>query len=233
MNKRLKIIIAAGMILLVALAIGATFLANQFQVIKTVPTHGGTHNIENSISFEWNKPIQKNITIKTEPNFDYSATVKDNKLTIKPKTNLVANTLYTVTVSNVKQVNSKKVESRVVLVFTAAIIPYDELPLEQQQEIVGEVDEQYEKYPLLAILPTQHPDFSIEERYVGDKMYIVITPAVLATGLSEEEYNKTYKSYYDEAMAYLTLKEHSLKAYNIISDQEFMRLEQEAAKPAQ
>lgn len=183
-------------------------------------------NLQNSIIFEWNRPIQKQINIKIEPSISYTTSVEGGKLTINPTTDLVNNTKYTVTVSNIKQENSDQFEEDFRLSFTAAIIAFDKLSKEQQEEIIKDVDEQYKKYPILGILPTQHPDFAIESQYIKNELYIVITPAVLANGLTEEEYTTTYASYLQEGKDYLTDRGYKLEDYNVVSDQEFLALQQ-------
>lgn len=228
---RIKIGVAiVGVLLAGSIGLGIWW-QNQFRIIRTLPEQNKTHNTQSPIIIEWNKPISDSIKIRFNPEVDFEKTIEGNKLTIMPQQTLIEDQVYALTLSDIKEKNSSAEPYNFTLNFRALTQPFDTLTQEEQQAITKPVDSQYDKYPVTTILPVQHPNFSISGQYVKDQFYVVITPAVYANGLTQEEYESTRKTYIEEARTYILQRGFKLEDYKVIDDQQYLQLTSKEASP--
>lgn len=201
----------------------------RFHVTSTDPKQNKKINTYNVAILYFNRPINAdNAQISAQPSFNFTKSVDDKKLVIRPSDPLSNNTAYVVKVSGV----CEKAKPASCLSYTLKFSTDNNIPLsnqssEQQKQVVANVDSQYQDNPITAILPVNETDFLIEDRPTGDGYsYVVITPNIVADTLTPDEYNAAYARYLQEGKDYLTNKGYALQGskYKVVGSQEFTQI---------
>jgi hypothetical protein len=228
LTLRQKLILAAIPILLMLTLILGILGASRFKVLSSDPKPGSKINVYNVLVVNYNKNVATDhAQISSKPAFSYTVKANGSKLVISPTSPLQNKVTYTVQINNICEKGKASACARYTLIFTTDnTIPLSAQSSEQQQQVLAPVDAQYKTVPILSILPVAETDFYIDAKPSGSFTYVVITPNVDATTLSDTEYKALYDKFYQEGRAYLSAKKYSLETsnYKVVSDQEFSAL---------
>jgi hypothetical protein len=228
LTKKQKLIILASLLFVAGAIALVGFMSSRFKVVSTDPSNNGKINTYNSVILTYDRDITAdNARIVFQPEVFYKKRIDGNRLIITPSLPLENATNYTVTVERVCDKNATATCIDYKLAFlTDNTIPFEELSEEQRKEVVRETDAEFNESPILAILPVRETEFLIDAEPVGEFIYILITPNVLAKNLTEEEYNAAYAEYYQAGRKYLENKGYDLETskYKVVSRNEYMAM---------
>lgn len=199
--------------------------ATQLFVTATQPKNKEKkHSVLVPVIITYNHDLDESTTknIAVSPNIEGIASIVDGKkLQFVPKDQWQANTTYTFTVNEAKSKDGKT-SPKTTITFATQDVPYEDIPLQQQQQLIKGSDSWENEFPFTDSLPVTTSDYRITYMNGTDaqgKMTVTIELYGIYNRPSQKpQYVADLKAHKEAALKYLDDHGADFSKINIIFD---------------